>query len=52
MREALALSEATGYRYGVAHASLSLGRLCLAQGRYDEAREWLAAALAVCERHS
>ena len=36
MREALALSEATGYRYGVAHASLGLGRLCLVDGRYDE----------------
>ena len=51
MREALALSEATGYRHGVAHASLSLGRLCLAQERYDDAREWLAGALTVCERH-
>jgi diguanylate cyclase (GGDEF)-like protein len=52
MREALALSEATGYRYGVAHASLALGRLCLAGERYDESRSWLAAALAVCERHN
>jgi len=52
MREALALSEATGYRYGVAHASLALGRLCLADGRHDESHSWLAAALAVCERHN
>jgi diguanylate cyclase (GGDEF)-like protein len=52
MREALALSEATGYRYGVAHASLSLGRLCLSGERHDESRTWLSAALAVCERHS
>ena len=52
MREALALSEATGYRYGVAHASLALGRLCLADGRFDESRSWLTAALAVCERHN
>lgn len=52
MREALALSEATGYRYGVAHASLALGRLCLATGRHGEAHTWLAAALAVCERHN
>jgi diguanylate cyclase (GGDEF)-like protein len=51
LREALALAEATGYRYGVAHASLSLGRLCLEQDRFDDARQWLSAALAVCERH-
>ena len=51
MREALALSEATGYGYGVSHASLALGKLFLAQARYDEAREWLATALAVAERH-
>lgn len=51
MREALALSEATGYRYGVAHASLALGRLCSALDRFDEAKRWLAAALDVCERH-
>ena len=52
MREALSLSEATGYRYGVAHASLALGQLCLAAARYDEARSWLSSALAVCERHN
>lgn len=51
LREALDLSEATGYRYGVAHAGLSLGKLCIAQGRYDEAGAWLAAALETCERH-
>jgi Tfp pilus assembly protein PilF len=51
-REALALSEATGYRHGVAHASVSLGRLKLEQGHIDEARTLLAEALAVCERHN
>lgn len=51
LRAALDLSEATGYRYGVAHASLSLGKLCMTQGRNDEAKSWLAAALATCERH-
>ena len=51
LRAALDLSEATGYRYGVAHASLSLGKLCMTQGRNDEAHAWLAAALATCERH-
>jgi diguanylate cyclase (GGDEF)-like protein len=51
LREALALAEVTGYRYGVAHASLSLARLCLAQKRFDDVRDWLLAALAVCERH-
>jgi ATP/maltotriose-dependent transcriptional regulator MalT len=40
MREALALSEATGYRYGVAHASLALGRLCLRRTRRRIA-QWL-----------
>jgi diguanylate cyclase (GGDEF)-like protein len=52
MREALALSEVTGYRYGVSHASLALGKLFLAQARYEDAREWLATALAVAERHN
>lgn len=51
LHAALELSEATGYRYAVAHASLSLGKLCMAQGRNDEAQTWLAAALATCERH-
>ena len=51
LRDALDLSEATGYRYGVAHASLSLGRLCVEQRRDDEARDWLAAALATSERY-
>jgi diguanylate cyclase (GGDEF)-like protein len=51
LRAALDLSEATGYRYGVAHASLSLGKLCMMQGRDDEAQAWLAAALSTCERH-
>ena len=32
LRAALDLSEATGYRYGVAHASLSLGKVCMARG--------------------
>lgn len=51
LRAALDLSESTGYRYGLAHASLSLGKLCMTQGRDDEAQAWLAAALAACERH-
>ncbi|MEO8752107.1 MAG: diguanylate cyclase [Casimicrobiaceae bacterium] len=51
LRAALDLSESTGYRYGVAHATLSLGRLCMAQGRSGEAHAWLATALATCERH-
>jgi diguanylate cyclase (GGDEF)-like protein len=51
LRAALDLSEATGYRYGVAHASLSLGKVCMSQGRNDEAHAWLAAAVATCERH-
>ncbi|MFO1310894.1 MAG: diguanylate cyclase [Burkholderiales bacterium] len=52
MHDALALSEATGYRYGVAHASLSLGRLCQRGGRAEEARKWLTDALDVSERHN
>ncbi len=51
MRLALEMSEATGYRYGVAHANLVLGRLCMAQGRTDEARRFLDDALDVCTRH-
>ncbi len=40
-------SESTGYRYGVAHASLALAGLCFAQNRMDkEAFTWLQAALA------
>ena len=31
LRSALSLSESTGYRLGVAHALLSLGKLCAAQ---------------------
>jgi len=52
MREALALSEATGYRLGVAHAMLALGKLCLRQDRFAESREWLNAALDVTVRHN
>ncbi|MFO1324201.1 MAG: diguanylate cyclase [Burkholderiales bacterium] len=51
LREALDLSEGTGYRYGVAHAALSLGRLCMAQQRFGEARQWLTSSLDTCERH-
>jgi diguanylate cyclase (GGDEF)-like protein len=51
LRDALHLSEVTGYRYGGAHASLCLGKLCLAQGRHDDARAWLEAALDTCRRH-
>ncbi|MEO8506435.1 MAG: diguanylate cyclase [Betaproteobacteria bacterium] len=51
LREARDQSEAAGYRYGVAHAGLSLGKLCLTQGRHDEAQGWLDTALATCERH-
>ncbi len=51
LREALALAETTGYRYGEAHAALSLGKLCLAGNRVDEARTWLVAALQACEQH-
>lgn len=52
LRHALTLSETTGYRYGVAHASLSLGRLCAGQRRFDEAFAWLRMALEVCEQHN
>ncbi len=52
LRRALTLSETTGYRYGVAHASLSLGRLCAGQERHDEAFAWLRMALDVCEQHN
>lgn len=51
LREALELSEATGYRYGVAHANLALGRLYIAQGRIGDARGRLEAALTDSERH-
>jgi diguanylate cyclase (GGDEF)-like protein len=51
LRHACKLSETTGYRYGVAHASLGLGRLCFAQNRMDEARTWLETALAESEAH-
>jgi len=51
LRDALDLSEATGYRYGVARAKLSLGKLCLAQDRRDEAHLLLRLALDACERY-
>ena len=52
LRIALSLSESTGYRLGVAHALLSLGKLCAAQRRHDEAMTWMRSALEVCERHN
>ena len=51
LHAALDLAEATGYRHGVADASLSLGKLCSNQRRHDEARHWLEAALDVCVQH-
>jgi diguanylate cyclase (GGDEF)-like protein len=51
LRDALEQSEATGYRQGVAHANLGLGRLCAAQARHDEARARLHAALDDSERY-
>jgi diguanylate cyclase (GGDEF)-like protein len=51
LHAALDLSNSTGYGHGVAHASLSLGKLCMAQQRDNEARAWLTAALAVCAEH-
>jgi diguanylate cyclase (GGDEF)-like protein len=51
LHDALAQSEATGYRQGVAHANLGLGRLCAAQSRHEEARQRLHAALDDSERH-
>jgi diguanylate cyclase (GGDEF)-like protein len=51
LRAALGQSEATGYRQGVAHANLGLGRICVAQSRHDEARALLHAALDDSERH-
>ncbi len=52
LRDALGLSESIEYHLGVAHAHLSLGKLCAAQSRDDEARERLHAALDICERHN
>lgn len=51
LREAFALSGTTGYRYGVAHAALSLGRLCARQRRHDDAFAMLHKALELCEQH-
>jgi diguanylate cyclase (GGDEF)-like protein len=51
LKNALELSESTSYRQGLAHANLGLGRLCVAQGRIDEACERLHAALVICEQH-
>ncbi len=51
LRAAREQSESTGYRFGVAHANLALGRLWLAHGRHAEALLALTAALADCERY-
>ncbi len=51
LREAQALSQATAYSLGVAHAGVSLGRIYLGQGKLAEARELLVGALAMCERN-
>jgi tetratricopeptide (TPR) repeat protein len=52
LRIALSLSESTGYRLGVAHALLALGKLCAAQRRHEEAMAWMRSALEACERHN
>ena len=51
LRDALVLSERSGYRLGVVNAMRSLGRLYTGQRRFGEAGRLLADALDVAEAH-